>query len=214
MKILVTGFDPFGGESMNPSWEAVKLLPNTIGGHDVVKALMPCIFVKAGVELEKQIKAHNPDFVLCVGQAGGRFDLNVEKVAINLMDGRIADNEGYQPIDTIIQKDGDTAYFATLPVKAMVAAIREVGIPASLSYTAGSYVCNYIMYEALYLTNKKHPGVKAGFMHIPFAPVQGIGKPGNTPTMSIDVIAKGIEAAIGAIFTNTVDIKTAEGKTH
>ena len=115
MKILVTGFEPFGGESINPSWEAVKLLPDTFQDHTIVKKLLPCVFVKAGEVLDGIIQDEKPDFILCVGQAGGRANLTVEKVGINLMDGRISDNEGYQPLDVTIKEDGETAYFSNLP---------------------------------------------------------------------------------------------------
>lgn len=121
MKILLTGFDPFGGETVNPAFEAVKLLPDTIAGAEIVKQEVPTEFIRAGEVLEAAIQANQPDVVICIGQAGGRSAITPEKVAINLMDGRIADNAGYQPIDVTIQEDGETAYFTSLPVKAMVA---------------------------------------------------------------------------------------------
>ena len=141
MKILLTGFDPFGGETVNPAFEAVKLLPDTIAGAEIVKQEVPTEFIRAGEVLEAAIQANQPDVVICIGQAGGRSAITPEKVAINLMDGRIADNAGYQPIDVTIQEDGETAYFTSLPVKAMVQNIKDAGIPSALSYTAGSYVC-------------------------------------------------------------------------
>ena len=152
MKILLTGFDPFGGETVNPAFEAVKLLPDTIAGAEIVKQEVPTEFIRAGEVLEAAIQANQPDVVICIGQAGGRSAITPEKVAINLMDGRIADNAGYQPIDVTIQEDGETAYFTSLPVKAMVQNIKDAGIPSALSYTAGSYVCNYLMYTLLYLS--------------------------------------------------------------
>lgn len=215
MKILVTGFDPFGGESINPSWEAVKLLPDTIDGHQVVKQLLPCVFVKAGVVLDEAIAKNKPDMVLCVGQAGGRPGLSMEKVGINLMDGRIADNEGYQPVDVPIEKDGATAYFTSLPIKAMVADMRAAGIPATVSYSAGTYVCNYALYSVLHLIHTKYPAVKGGFMHIPFAPEQSANNPRqNPPSMPIPTIAKGLEIAIGSALRNKTDLATTEGETH
>lgn len=214
MKILVTGFDPFGGESINPSWEAVKLLPDTIAGVQVVKQLLPCVFVKAGKVLDEAITANKPDMILCVGQAGGRTNLCMEKVGLNIMDGRIADNEGYQPIDVTIREDGETAYFTSLPIKAMVADMREAGYPASVSYTAGSYVCNYILYETLYLISKKYPGIKGGFMHIPFAPEQAANNKTNPASMPISTIAKGLEVAIASAVQHKDDIKVNEGTTH
>ncbi|MGL5978972.1 MAG: pyroglutamyl-peptidase I [Erysipelotrichaceae bacterium] len=214
MKILVTGFDPFGGEAMNPAYEAVKLLPATIAGATIIPLEIPTVFRDSAKVVADAVAYHQPDVVLSIGQAGGRFDISVERVAINLMDGRIADNKGFQPIDEVIQEDGAAAYFATIPVKAMVKAIREVGIPSSVSYTAGSYVCNYIMYENLYLAQTKYPHIRTGFIHVPYALNQAVAKPVNTPTMDIAIIAKAISAAIAAIVTNDTDIKTVEGVTH
>jgi len=210
MKILVTGFDPFGGEKVNPAYEAVKILPDIIAGADIVKLQIPTVFWKCDKIVEKAINELNPDVVLSIGQAGGRFDISVERVAINLADGRIPDNEGVQPIDQVIRQDGENAYFATVPVKAMVEKIRSRGIPASVSYTAGSYVCNFIMYCVLYMT-KNRPAMRAGFIHVPFMPAQAVGKPNNTPTMSIETMASAIEAAIEAIVEQSSDLKTAEG---
>jgi pyroglutamyl-peptidase len=211
MKILITGFDPFGAETVNPAYEAVKLLPETISGAQIVKLEIPTVFGKCDKVVEEAIVLHKPDVVLSIGQAGGRFDLTVERVAINIADGRIADNEGVQPIDQVIREDGENAYFATIPVKAMVARMREKGIPASVSYTAGSYVCNYIMYCVLHSIATKHEGMKGGFIHVPFMPAQAVGKPNNTPTMSIQTIADGIQAGVEAIVENARDIGTAEG---
>jgi len=214
MKILITGFEPFDNEPINPAWEAVKMLPNQIDGHQVVKKMLPCVFVKAGDVLDACIEEVQPDFVFCIGQAGGNANLQVEKVGINLMDGRIADNEGYQPIDAVIKEDGDTAYFSNLPVKAIVAAIRQAGIPASVSYTAGTYVCNYILYVTMYLIAKKYPHIKGGFMHIPYAVEQGIGKDASMPTMAIPTIARGIEAAAACILKDSEELQVNEGTTH
>ena len=169
MKILITGFDPFGGESVNPAFEAVKLLPDTIAGAQIIKQEVPTEFGRAGEVLEAAMNASKPDVVICIGQAGGRSAITPEKVGINIMDGRIPDNAGYQPVDVTIREDGETAYFTSLPVKAMVQKMKDAGIPAALSYTAGSYVCNYLMYTLLYLIDKKFPGVRGGFIHVPYA---------------------------------------------
>ncbi len=211
MRILITGFDPFGGESVNPAYEAVKLLPATIAGAEITTLEIPTVFGKCELAVEEAMANCRPDVVLSIGQAGGRFDIAVERVAINIADGRIADNEGNQPIDQTICPEGESAYFSTLPVKAMVEGIRSRGIPASVSYTAGSYVCNYIMYRVLHLAATKYPGIKAGFIHVPFMPSQAIGKPQNTPTMSIETIAYAIGAAVEAIANNAADISSAEG---
>ena len=142
MKILVTGFDPFGGETVNPAYEAVKLLPDTIAGAQIIKLQVPTRFTLSGTVLEAAVNEHRPDAVICVGQAGGRSAITPERVAINLADASIPDNAGDQPVDEPIRKDGAPAYFTSLPVKAMVQKMRAAGIPAALSYTAGSFVCN------------------------------------------------------------------------
>ena len=140
MKILVTGFDPFGGETVNPAYEAVKLLPDTIGGAQIFKLEIPTVFSLSGPAVEEGIKKYQPDVVLCVGQAGGRASISVEKVAINFVDARIPDNNGEQPLDEPLQADGPAAYFSTLPVKAMVQHVKDAGLPCYLSFTAGTYV--------------------------------------------------------------------------
>lgn len=214
MKILITGFDPFGGESVNPAFEAVKLLPDEIAGAQIIKLEVPTVFGKAGDTMEKGIVEHNPDVVLCIGQAGGRSGITPEKVAINYQDGRIADNAGYQPIDVKIKEDGETAYFTQLPVKAMVEKIRSRGIPAFVSYTAGTYVCNDLMYTLLYLIDKKYPSVRGGFIHVPFAMEQVVNKPQGTASMELTKIAEGLKCAIEAIVENDNDIAVSMGQTH
>jgi pyroglutamyl-peptidase len=199
MKILITGFDPFGGENVNPAYEAVKLLPDTIAGAEIIKLEVPTRFHRAGAVLEDAMQRHKPDAVICVGQAGGRAAITPEKVAINLMDGRIPDNAGYQPVDAPIREDGETAYFTSLPVKAMVQRMRDAGIPAAVSYTAGTYVCNYLLYTLLYLIDKKYPNVRGGFIHVPYAMEQVINKPLGTPSMDLRQIARGLETAVEAV---------------
>ena len=199
MKILITGSDPFGGETVNPAYEAVKLLPDTIAGAEIIKLEVPTRFHRAGAVLEDAMQRHKPDAVICVGQAGGRAAITPEKVAINLMDGRIPDNAGYQPVDVPIREDGETAYFTCLPVKAMVQRMRDAGIPAAVSYTAGTYVCNYLLYTLLYLIDKKYPNVRGGFIHVPYAMEQVINKPLGTPSMDLRQIARGLETAVEAV---------------
>ena len=214
MKILVTGFDPFGGEKVNPALEAVKSLPSEIHGAEIHWVEIPTVFYKAAEVLETAIVRFQPDAVLCIGQAGGRASLTPERVAINQDDARIPDNQGNQPIDTPIRLDGQAAYFSTLPIKAMVQAIKEEGLPATVSNTAGTFVCNHLMYQALYLANKKFPHMRAGFMHIPYMTEQVINKP-NTASMNLTDIVRGIEAAIGAIVDyKDKDIKLVGGTTH
>lgn len=214
MKILITGFDPFGGESVNPAFEAVKLLPDTIAGAQIIKQEVPTEFGRAGEVLEAAMNASKPDVVICIGQAGGRSAITPEKVGINIMDGRIPDNAGYQPVDVTIRKDGETAYFTSLPVKAMVQKMKDAGIPAALSYTAGSYVCNYLMYTLLYLIDKKFPSVRGGFIHVPYAMEQVVNKPLGTPSMDLHQIARGLEKAVEAIVENDSDIAVNMGTTH
>ncbi|MBU3207703.1 pyroglutamyl-peptidase I [Clostridium algidicarnis] len=211
MKILVTGFNPFGGENINPALEAVKKISDNIDGVEIIKIEVPTVFKKSIDTLDKAIEAHKPDVVLCVGQAGGRFDITPEKVAINLDDARIKDNEGNNPIDEPIFKDGETAYFSSLPVKAIVKNIKENNIPSSVSYSAGTFVCNHIMYGLLYLIDKKYKNVKGGFIHVPFIPSQVLEKK-NMPSMALEDITKGLEFALKAIIENKDDIKETGGK--
>ena len=214
MKILVTGFDPFGGEKVNPALEAVKSLPSVIHGAEIRWVEIPTVFYQSAEVLEAEIVRYQPDVVLCIGQAGGRASLTPERVAINQDDARIPDNQGNQPIDTPIRLDGQAAYFSTLPIKAMVQAIKEEGLPATVSNTAGTFVCNHLMYQALYLADKKFPNMRAGFMHIPYMTEQVINKP-NTASMNLTDIVRGIEAAIGAIVEyKDKDLKRVGGATH
>lgn len=214
MKILVTGFDPFGGEPINPALEAVKRLPREIHGAEISWVEIPTVFHKSAQVLEQAIKDQQPDVVLCIGQAGGRTGLTPERVAINQDDARIPDNEGQQPIDVAIRPDGAPAYFSSLPIKAMVQAIQTVGLPAAVSNTAGTFVCNHLMYQVLYLVDKQFPHIKAGFMHIPYMMEQVVNKP-NTAAMSLADISRGLEAAIGAIVDHQAgDIQAVGGATH
>ena len=199
MKILITGFEPFGGESVNPAYEAVKLLPDMAGDIQIVKMEIPTVFGEAGKVVETGILQHQPDAVICVGQAGRRADIGVERVAINLVEASIPDNAGNQPMDVKVQEDGDTAYFATIPVKAMVKNIKDHGIPASISYTAGTYVCNSVMYDLLYLIDRKYPSIRGGFIHVPYATEQGVGKPVGTATMELSTISKALLYALEAV---------------
>ncbi|MGX4686150.1 pyroglutamyl-peptidase I [Vagococcus sp. JNUCC 83] len=215
MKILVTGFDPFGGESTNPALEAVKKLPNTILDAEIIKLEIPTVFVKSADVVKEAILIHQPDVVVNIGQAGGRFSVTPERVAINVDDARIPDNEGNQPIDELIQKDGQSAYFTQLPVKAMVNAMKEAGLPGAVSNTAGTFVCNHIMYQVQYMIDKEFPKMKGGFIHVPFIPSQVVDKP-NLPSMSLDDIVRSLEKALEAIvlFNNKEDIRTIGGETH
>lgn len=209
-KILITGFDPFGGEKVNPALEAVKKISDNVAGAEVIKVEIPTVFGKSIKKLEEAIEANKPDVVICVGQAGGRFDITPERVAINLSDARIKDNDGNSPVDEKIFEDGDTAYFTNLPVKAMVKEMKDNGIPGSLSTTAGTYVCNHLMYGVLYLIDKKYPTMKGGFIHVPFIPSQVLDKK-NTPAMNLDDITRGLECCIKAVVENDTDLKVTGG---
>nr|WP_216596551.1 pyroglutamyl-peptidase I [Leptotrichia sp. oral taxon 212] len=210
MKILVTGFDPFGGEPINPAIESVKRLPDNIAGAEIIKLEIPTVRKKSLEKIEKAINEHNPDVILSIGQAGGRFDISIERVGINLDDFRIPDNEGNQIIDEPIFPDGENSYFVKLPVKAMVQNVQKNNIPASVSYTAGTFVCNHVLYGVLYLIEKKYKGKKSGFIHIPFLPQQVVDKR-NMPSMELNTIVKGLTAAIEAIVKNNEDIKEVGG---
>ena len=213
MKVLVTGFDPFGGESINPAWEAVKVIKDEIAGAEIVKMQIPTVVGKSIAKIHDKMVEINPDIVIAVGQAGGRFGVTPERVAINVTDARIPDNEGNQPIDEPIFADGDAAYFSNLPVKAMVQEIKNAGYPTSLSNTAGTYICNHVMYGILYYIQKEFPNVRGGFIHVPFAASQVVNKP-NTPSMAIADSTAAIEAAIKAAVEHQADIKAIGGETH
>ena len=192
----------------------MKLLPDTIAGAQIIKLEIPTVFTRSADVVEKAIKEHQPDIVIDVGQAGGRSCMTVEKVAINLAEARIPDNDGEQPLDEPLRADGETAYFATVPVKAMVENMREHGIPAHISYTAGTYVCNAMMYSVLHALNTAFPHIRGGFMHVPYATEQTVNQPAGTPGMNLRDIAAGIEAGIEAILENERDITAEGGETH
>ena len=208
-KLLLTAFTPFDGERINPALEAVKLVKDKIGNLEIVKLEVPTVFGKSIEMVREAIEREKPDFVLSVGQAGGRAEITPERVAINLDDARIPDNEGNQPIDELIFPDGENAYFSTLPMKAMVEAIRREGLPSSLSNSAGTYVCNHLMYGVLYYLDKR-PSMKAGFIHVPYIPEQVKDKK-EMPALPLSDIVRGLEAAIQAVEENEPDLKKAFG---
>ena len=208
MKIIVTGFDPFGGEKINPSIECVKALPE-IEGVELIRLELPTVFKESAKRLNEVINDVKPDAVLSVGQAGGRAGITMERIAINVDDARIPDNISQQPIDEEIQVEGEAAYFSTLPIKRIVKAIREAGIPAEVSNSAGTFVCNHIMYQALFAATKADKPFKAGFMHIPFIPEQTTDK----PSLPLEESTKALQIAIETIrdYINDEDIKVQEG---
>ena len=208
MKIIVTGFDPFGGEKINPSIECVKALPE-VEGVELIRLELPTVFKESAKRLNEVINEVKPDAVLSVGQAGGRPGITMERIAINVDDARIPDNISQQPIDETIQTKGAAAYFSTLPIKRIVKAIREAGISAEVSNSAGTFVCNHIMYQALFAATKADKPFKAGFMHIPFIPEQTKDK----PSLPLEESTKALQIAIETIrdYLNDEDIKVQEG---
>lgn len=213
-KILVTGFDPFGGESINPAYEAVKLLPEQILDARVIPLEVPTVFDSGPKKVIEAVSELQPDFVLCIGQAGGRSQITPEFVGINYAQARIPDNEGNQPLNVPLVPGAPAAYFTQLPVYAMVEKIKARGIPAAVSYTAGTYVCNAMMYSVLHALNTTFPYIRGGFMHVPYATEQTVNQPAGTPGMNLRDIAAGIEAGIEAILENERDITAEGGETH
>lgn len=210
MKVLLTGFDAFGGEKVNPALEAVNGVSEKIGTIEICKVTLPTIFRKSLETLWEEAVKHKPDVILSIGQAGGRYEISLERVAINVDDARIKDNAGNQPIDVAIFQDGRNAYFSNLPIKAMMKEIREIGIPASISNTAGTFVCNHVMYGVLYWIEKFSIAKRGGFIHIPYLPEQVIGK-SNVPSMDKQMVIAGIERAIWSIDRYWDDLEIAGG---
>lgn len=200
MTILITAFEPFQQETVNATMEALALLPDNVCGSTLIKRTIPVVFGKAVEAVTALVDDLRPDAVICLGQASGRADVTPERVAINVMDARIPDNAGEQPADAPIRADGPAAYFSTLPVKAMVQAMKEAGVPASLSNTAGTFVCNDLMYGLLDHLARTGRNIPAGFIHIPATPAQAVERP--TPSLAPETVAKGLAAAIGTLFMN------------
>ena len=202
--ILVTGFEPFGGETINPSGQVARALHGRrIGGAAVVGIELPCAFGEAIAVLRDVLATHRPQLVLALGQAGGRCELSRERVAINLDDARIADNRGAQPIDEPVQAGGPAAYFTTLPIKTIVAALRQAGYPASVSHSAGTFVCNHAFYGLQHLLAGQ-PGVRSGFMHLPYLPEQAARHAG-APSLALATMVDGVAAALAvALATDSI----------
>ena len=190
-KLLITGFDPFGGESINPAWEAVKRLPDAVGEWELTKLEIPTVFGVAAQKVLARAEEVQPDAILCIGQAGGRKAITPEMVGINLRHARIADNAGNQPEDEPVAENGPAAYFATVPVRKMTQAIEHAGLEAAVSYSAGTFVCNDTLYTLLH--HYSGTPVRAGFVHVPFLPEQA--KEG-VPFMALEDIVRGLEAMI------------------
>ncbi|WP_166208367.1 pyroglutamyl-peptidase I [Cognatiluteimonas telluris] len=212
-RVLLTGFAPFGGEVVNPSWDAVSQLDGgTIAGHRIVARQLPVAFGASLACLRELLDATTPNLVLCVGQAGGRGEVSIERVAINIDDARIADNAGAAPVDTPIVADGPAAYFTTLPIKSMLAALRDAGIPAGISQSAGTYVCNHVFYGLMHALHER-PHIRGGFIHVPYSPEQAAHHPG-APSLPLGTVARALRIALHGALTTHEDQRIAAGSEH
>ena len=210
-KVLLTGFEAFGGESINPSWLAVKTLHGKqIAGHRIVSAQLPTVFGAALVTLNALLDQHRPALVICVGQAGGRSALSLERVAINVDDARIADNVGALPVDSPVIGGAPAAYFSTLPIKSMLLALQQAGIAAEVSQTAGTFVCNHVFYGLMHglATRRGLRRSRGGFIHVPWLAEQG------SPCMALEDIARGIQLAVRAALAHPLDVAIGAGALH
>ena len=195
MKLLVTGFDPFGGEAVNPAWEAVSRLPAETGGAEIVKLQVPTMFGRAPEAVLREVERVRPDFVVSVGQAAGRTAITPERIAINCEEASIPDNAGFQPAGGPVVEGGPDGYFSLLPVKEMAAAIQAAGLPGKVSNTAGTYVCNHLMYHILHACHTRYPGMRSGFIHVPCIPEQQAGHP-EWFALPLEEIVRGLTAAL------------------
>lgn len=210
--VLLTGFAPFGGETVNPSWQAARMLHGRrVSGHRIVARQLSVEFHTALRELRAAIRETRPSLVLCVGQAGGRPTISLERVAINVDDARIPDNAGAQPIDREIVPGGPAAYFTGLPIKAMLAALNTAGIPAEVSQTAGTYVCNHVFYGLMHALRNRR--ISGGFVHIPYSPEQAAQHPG-APGLAVETVSQGLRIALQVALETDVDRNLAAGAEH
>ncbi len=209
-RVLLTGFEPFDGAAVNPSWEAVRLAASWNDARfDVAAVELPCVFGAAARVLREAVADQEPEVVVCVGQAGGRPDITIERVAVNVDDARIPDNAGNQPVDVPVAHGGPAAYFSGLPIKACVSAVRAAGLPASVSQTAGTYVCNHVFYALMHLIATEHPRCRGGFVHVPFAHEQVLGT--GKPSMSIKDMAEALRVIVETAVTVDADIVLPAG---
>jgi pyroglutamyl-peptidase len=210
MKALVTGFEPFGGDRVNPSFEALKRLPSRLGGLDIATRSLPVTYGGALPALREAIAATAPDIVLCAGLAGGRAELSLERVAINIDDARIPANDGDQPVDRQVVAGGPVGYFATLPIKAAVAALREAGLPAAVSNSAGTFLCNHVFFGLMHEAALSGNRFRGGFLHVPYLPNQATRVPG-APSMALEQIVEGIEIVLSVAADRVDDLAVSEG---
>ncbi|MFY9512832.1 MAG: pyroglutamyl-peptidase I [Rubrivivax sp.] len=211
--VLVTGFEAFGGETLNPSWRVAEAVHGArIAGVPVLALQLPCVFGSALRVLQAALAQHRPQLVLALGQAAGRSDFSVERIAINVDDARIADNAGAQPVDLPVVAGGPAAYFSTLPIKAIVAALREAGCPASVSQSAGTFVCNHVFYGLMH-SLQAWPGTRGGFVHLPLLPAQAAhqGLAVTPPSLALETMLAGLRVAIATALATQADLKLAGG---
>jgi pyroglutamyl-peptidase len=212
--VLLTGFEPFGGDALNPSQEIVRALDGTtIGDHEIVGMLLPVSFAATLPMLDDALARLHPGIALALGQAGGRSELALERIAANLVDARIADNDGLQPIDAAVVDGAPAAYFSNLPLKAMARRLRELGIPTSLSMSAGTFVCNQVFFGLAHLVATRHPRTRCGFMHVPWLPQQAALRRGE-PSMALSMMVDGVQAALACAIATRLDPAVGEGDTH
>lgn len=212
--VLVTGFEPFGGETDNPSWRIAEALHGRrLGGHAVTALRLPCVFGDALAVLDAALERHAPVLVLCLGQAGGRAEVSVERVAINVDDARIPDNAGASPVDEPVVAGAPAAYFSTLPVKAIVAALREAGCPAAVSQTAGTFVCNHVFFGLMHrlATRPALRGTRGGFVHVPLLPAQAARHPGQ-PSLPLALLVEATALAVETALAVKTDLRVAGGQ--
>lgn len=206
--VLVTGFEPFGGEQLNPSWMAAQALHGrTVAGHRLIGAQLPTAFGRSLEVLRDLLHRHHPALVVCTGQAGGRTALSLERIAINVNDARIPDNEGAKPVDTPVVAGGPAAYFTSMPIKAMLAALLSEGINAEVSQTAGTFVCNHVFYGLMHEIETRHDlrRTRGGLIHVPWLPTQG------QPSMRLEEIVNGLRVAIACALVTVEDIRKEAG---
>lgn len=187
-RVLITGFDPFGGETVNPSWEAVSRLPEQVGEHVLCKLQIPTVFGEAAQRILEKAETFQPDVIISVGLAGGRQAVTPERIGVNIRDARIPDNAGHQPVGEFVVEEGPAAYFSTLPVLDMVKAMEKRGIPAAVSNSAGAFVCNDVLYTLLH--HYAGTSVRVGFVHVPRVPEQG------EPSLPLEKTVEALAAAI------------------
>lgn len=212
--VLITGIEPFDGETLNPSWEAVRALEGEqIAGATLVVHQLPCVIGEVQQQLTQAIVASQPVAVLCFGQAGGRTDISLERVAINLVDARIPDNAGKQPVDEPLVEGGPAAYFTTLPIKAMLRDLRAQGIPASVSHSAGTYNCNAIFYYLSHFIASQRPSLRGGFIHVPYLPQMAVAH-AHAPSMALEMQKEAIRIMVSTTLKVGQDIKLVAGATH